>query len=142
MQFISSSIPSASCLYLPQCEDPGSIAQLGFTAGSRNAPVFGLARNFASRAKGAAKAEQASNDELAAALAYFWSRAKGRFPKEIINDIEGFFEAHSIPRFDPHWPDSATTIASLFLNIAGYPFSVPNIERAPGCAVVAEGYAW
>ncbi|TEB19572.1 hypothetical protein FA13DRAFT_1820850 [Coprinellus micaceus] len=130
-----------SCRNNVRSEDPGSIVQAGFTAGSLSAPTFGLARNFASRAKGAAKAERASNDELAAALAYFWARAKSRFPSEVIEDVEGFYDAHSIPRFDPNWPFSATTTASLFLTIAGYPVSIPSAERAPGCAVIAEGYA-
>ncbi|RXW17374.1 hypothetical protein EST38_g8480 [Candolleomyces aberdarensis] len=120
-------------------EDSGTIFLAGFSAGSRSHPKFGITRNF--ECSEGEEAEKADNETIANILAYLWSRAKGIFPTEIINDFENFYDGNNIPRFDPNWPASATKFGTLKLVLEGREYVFDNIERAPGCAVMVQRYA-
>ncbi|KAJ2933999.1 hypothetical protein H1R20_g3095, partial [Candolleomyces eurysporus] len=117
-------------------EDSGTLMLAGYSCGSRSAPAFGITRNFESGE--GAKAEKEDNIAIAQILAYFWARAKGRYPGEVTEDIENFYDKYNIPRFDPDWPTSATRSADLSLKLDGREYTFKDVERAPGCAILCQ----
>ncbi|RXW19508.1 hypothetical protein EST38_g6347 [Candolleomyces aberdarensis] len=120
-------------------EDSGTLMLAGYSCGSRSAPSFGITRNFESGE--GHKAEREDNIAISQILAYFWARAKGRYPDEVTEDIENFYDKYNIPRFDPDWPASATRSADLSLKFGGREFTFKDVERAPGCAILCQRYA-
>ncbi|KAJ2933961.1 hypothetical protein H1R20_g3129, partial [Candolleomyces eurysporus] len=117
-------------------EDSGTLMLAGYSCGSRSAPAFGITRNFESGE--GAKAEKEDNIAISQILAYFWARAKGRYPSEVIEDLENFYDKYNIPRFDPDWPASATRSANLSLKLDGCEYTFKDVERAPGCAILCQ----
>lgn len=74
-------------------------------------------------------------------LTYFWLRAKGLFPAEVISDFEAFYGERSIPRLDPDWPHGGGYRGSLQLPADCGGFLLRDVELAPGCAVFVQRYA-
>lgn len=124
-----------------QMEDIGILIQIGYSTGLRNRPSFGIVRNFLSKAAGAASAELESNRALSSVLIYFWLRAKGLFPTDVVDDIENFYSQNDIPRFDPDWPGRGGGGGVLELPLGASPFAFEEVERSPGCAVAVADYA-
>lgn len=120
-------------------EDAGHLSLIGFTAGSRSTPAFGMARNFISRE--GSEVENAENQELAAIMSYFWVRAKCLYPAEVVQDFEDYYSRYNIPRFDPDWPASYSDRGTLAFPLAAGKYTFQDIERAPGCGIVAQRYA-
>ena len=122
-----------------QLEDPGSLLQVMYSAGSRRAPSFGMVRNITASLTEEEMSE--ANRSIASLFSYVWLRAKGLFPPEIIADFVQFYDRYNIPRFDPDWPDSATATGSVELPCALGPVSFDDVERSPGLGVLHDRYA-
>lgn len=99
--------------------------------------MFGWARNLLLKSTDSASA----NRDYSSLLAYFWLRAKGVFPPEIIGDLKNFYAGQSLPRLNPDWPylESARGVLKLPGDCGG--FEVRDIDLAPGCAVFVQRYA-
>ncbi|TEB20009.1 hypothetical protein FA13DRAFT_1645627 [Coprinellus micaceus] len=124
-------------------QDPGWIVHVGFTAGSRRDCGFGFARNLASQAQDAAEKEAENRGEVEGALTYFWLRTLGVLPAEVTEDVGDHYGPGGPPRFRADWPEPTDSPmkAALKLSVGGRDVEFEGVERPPGCAVFAEGYA-
>ncbi|TEB27192.1 hypothetical protein FA13DRAFT_1594884, partial [Coprinellus micaceus] len=120
-------------------EDPGSLIQVMYSAGSRSAPAFGIVRNVAASVSQADRDE--ANRDIASLFSYVWLRAKGLFPAEIIDDFVEFYARYNIPRFDPDWPYSRTSTGPVKLPCGLGSISFSDVERSPGLGVLHDRYA-
>ncbi|KAH6903261.1 hypothetical protein BKA70DRAFT_1433773 [Coprinopsis sp. MPI-PUGE-AT-0042] len=101
-------------------EDSGSLVLIGFTAGARSRPLFGLARNLLRKSTDTTDADIRN----AAASAYFWKHRC------------------DFPRLDPNWPYSNALSGDINLpSFAGDSLTFSDIEFGPGCMVFAQRYA-
>jgi hypothetical protein len=98
-----------------------------------------MARNFIS-CEGS-EVENAENQELAAIMSYLWVRAKRLYPAEVVQDFEDYYSRYNIPRFDPDWPAAYSDRGTLEFPLAAGKYAFQDIERAPGCGIVAQRYA-
>ncbi|TEB03940.1 hypothetical protein FA13DRAFT_1602247, partial [Coprinellus micaceus] len=120
-------------------EDPGSLIQAMYSAGSRSAPSFGMVRNITAPLTQEEKDD--ANRNIASLFSYVWLRAKGLFPREIIADFVKFYDRYNIPRFDPEWPDSRTATGSIELPCDLGSVTFADVERSPGLGVLHDRYA-
>jgi hypothetical protein len=139
----SSLCPHSSLKPALQLQDPGWIVHVGFTAGSRRDCGFGFARNLASQAQDAAEKEAENRGEVEGALTYFWLRTLGVLPAEVTEDVGDHYGPGGPPRFRADWPEPTDSPmkTALKLSVGGRDVEFEGVERPPGCAVFAEGYA-
>ena len=72
-------------------DDPGSLIQIGFSAGARHAPNFDWVRNITHHDL----PKQVITDlnyHSSSAFVLFWNLAKDTLPKDIINDFNTFLK--------------------------------------------------
>ena len=81
-------------------EDPGSLVQIGFSAGARSAPKFDWVRNITSR-KLPAHVIDDMDHRSSSAFALFWNLCRSSLPEEVMEDFDNFFEDCCLPRMHP-----------------------------------------
>jgi hypothetical protein len=83
-----------------QLDDPGIMAQVGFSAGARNTPAFDWVRNLGK------KIDASEHDELnanvSAAFALFWNLCCFWLPPVVIHDIDDFMEGTNMCPMSPN----------------------------------------
>jgi hypothetical protein len=128
---------SLICALYEQLEDPGVLALIGFTAGARSVPRFGLARNFL------CKPEDTSKIDLrnAAVAAYFWQHLQQAHPPEIAADIAAFYRTYNLPLLDPMWPYSAQSSGQLSFPSPSGPLVFHDVAFAPSCLAMSSCYS-
>jgi hypothetical protein len=132
--------PSFCCFadWGSQLEDSGSIVLIGFSAGARSRPLFGLARNLLRKSTDTSAADVNN----AAASAYFWMHVKMLHPREVSESIEGFHQEFSFPWLDPKWPYSQEISGDINLpSFQGHLLTFQDIEHGPGCMVYVQRYS-
>ncbi|KAJ3502776.1 hypothetical protein NMY22_g18473 [Coprinellus aureogranulatus] len=119
-------------------EDRGVIVQIGFSAGSRDAPEFGWVRNTLSKKTD----EDAAKRKVSSFMTAFWLMSKQAFPSEIVEDFENFHRKFNVPRFHPEWPDcddASRGPLELPPSCGGQQWD--DVDLAPGSAVMVQRYA-
>jgi hypothetical protein len=119
-------------------EDSGSIVLIGFSAGARSRPLFGLARNLLRKSTDTSAADVNNT----AASAYFWQHVQMLHPQEVSESIQAFHTKYSFPWLDPKWPYSREISSDLDLpSFNGHLLTFHNVEHGPGCMVFVQRYA-
>ncbi|KAF8326288.1 hypothetical protein F5887DRAFT_1084600 [Amanita rubescens] len=117
-------------------EDPGSIVQIGYSAGARHKPFFDWVRNITSKSTDTYDL----NKRTSSAFAFFWNLCRAWLPEEIITDIDAWLTRTQAPamdatrQFDSHE-------GSYDLIVDGIPFQFTDVCLAPPCGVMARNYA-
>ncbi|EMD31660.1 hypothetical protein CERSUDRAFT_119471 [Gelatoporia subvermispora B] len=84
-------------------EDTGSLAQVGWSAGSRSAPKFNWVRNL--KSKSLAWEQVRSLDFRASSVfALLWNMAQNRLPEEVRQDFKAWLETSGIHRMTRETP--------------------------------------
>lgn len=77
-------------------DHPGSLVQLGWNAGPRDARVYGLAKSY-SRSVDSDTMVDRDNDAIAV-LTIMWGLVKGLIPQEIVSEVNQCLDAEGMPR--------------------------------------------
>lgn len=127
---------TSTCL---QLDDPGTMVQVGFSAGSRSAPAFDWVRNLPAKIDPTERDKM--NKNISAAFALFWNLCRFWLPPVVINDIDKFMEDTKIYPMD----GSARTgklSGKYEVIVDGVEFEFTDARLAPPAGVVAQNYAW
>lgn len=127
-------------------EDPGSLVQMGFSAGSRSAPQFDWVRNITNR-----KLPKGVVDELdyrsSSIFALFWNLCRDLLPSEIMDDFDNFFDQFNMVRMSSEkgaakeFIAKNTTRGDYMVQVGETEFVFSNAEMAPPSGVCAQNYA-
>ncbi|EDR05220.1 uncharacterized protein LACBIDRAFT_329890 [Laccaria bicolor S238N-H82] len=131
-----------------QMDDPGDLVQIGFSAGSRNAPKIHWVRNI-TRCNLPDQVVADLNYRSSSAFALFWNLCKDVLPKPIINDFNAFFEKDGILRMNPAEgaakdfakDEHHAVTGDYTIQIGDESFLFKNVELAPPCGVFGRNYA-
>lgn len=129
-------------------DDPGSLIQIGFSAGARHAPNFDWVRNI-THCDLPKQVITDLNYHSSSAFVLFWNLAKDTLPKDIINDFNTFLKEDSIL-----WMNLADGAAKEFTSDKHHPvtgnytiqigdenFLFKNVELTPPSGVFSQNYA-
>lgn len=127
-------------------EDPGSLVQIGFSAGSRSAPQFDWVRNITNR-----KLPKGVVDEMdyrsSSIFALFWNLCRDLLPSEIMDDFDAFFDKFNMVRMSSekgaakNFIDKKTPRGEYIVQVGGTEFAFSNAEMAPPAGVCGQNYA-
>ncbi|KAH6893796.1 hypothetical protein BKA70DRAFT_1118610 [Coprinopsis sp. MPI-PUGE-AT-0042] len=117
-------------------EDSGQLVQIGWTAGARNKPIFGYARNLLRKVADICRVDQ----QNATASAYMWRRVQLMHPPVVGEDISEFYREHNVPMLDDKWPASARTRGPVTYPASAQPITIQEAEFGPGCVIISENY--
>ena len=123
---------------MPQLEDPGTLAQIGYSAGSRSKPVFDWVKNLLSRRFGAKQVHDL-NYKTSSAFAAFWNMCQAWLPPEILQDIADFMEATNIPSMEATKQFAART-GTYSVVAKDIKFKFSDALLAPPVGVMARNY--
>lgn len=123
---------------MPQLEDPGTLAQIGYSAGSRSKPFFDWVKNLLSRRFGA-KQVYDLNYKTSSAFAAFWNACQAWLPPEILQDMADFMEATNIPSMEASKQFAART-GTYSVVAKNVEFKFSNALLTPPAGVMARNY--
>lgn len=142
---------------MPQLEDPGSLVQIGYSAGSRSSPKFDWVKNVQREGLFAPGTCQERDRQASCAFAYLWNLARNKVPAEVIGDFEAFVKELQIGRMDDRgsmagdgkgisgnsgtMAGASQTTGSYTLQSGSRTFTFHNAELAPPTGVMALNYA-
>lgn len=112
--------------------------QTGYSAGARSAPQFDWVRNITSR-KLTPEFIASSNYRTSCLFAVFWNICLTRLPAEVMEDFVQFTKDNKLPRMDGGVGTTATT-GTVKVEIGGMAVSLPDLELAPACGMMADRY--
>ncbi|RDB16118.1 hypothetical protein Hypma_003386 [Hypsizygus marmoreus] len=114
--------------FIGMLEDPGVLAQAGYSAGSRSAtaPAFDWVKNIRSRKHAAEKGDD-MNAKSSSAFAFFWNMLRVQLPGEVLDDFSDFLAEMGSLRMD--------------VKIGDDEFQFHGAELAPPAGVCAENYS-
>jgi hypothetical protein len=129
-------------------EDPGSLVQVGFSAGACSSPKFDWVRNITNR-KLPGNIVGDMDHRSSSAFALFWNLCRNCLPDEVMDDFDNFFEDCCMPRMDPckgAAEDSAGNgdqhaFGDYSIQIGDDKFVFRNAERAPPAGVCGQNYS-
>lgn len=128
-------------------EDPGSLVQIGFSAGARSVPKFDWVRNITSR-KLPAHVIDDMDHRSSSAFALFWNLCRSSLPEEVMEDFDNFFEDCCLPRMHPCNGAAGDPInhsqcmaGDYSIQIGDNKFVFKNAERAPPAGVCGQNYS-
>ncbi|KAG2091220.1 uncharacterized protein F5147DRAFT_823307, partial [Suillus discolor] len=125
-------------------EDPGTLAQIGYSAGSRSASKFDWVKNL--------RTTRLSSDEVDAldfssssVFALFWNMCKASLPQDIIGDFYKFLETNNICRMDKvgNSTNNLDPLGRYVVGIGekGVYYEFNGVEMAPPAGVFALNYS-
>ncbi|KAF8310426.1 hypothetical protein F5887DRAFT_1081455 [Amanita rubescens] len=117
-------------------EDPGSLVQIGYSAGSRSKPSFNWVRNVRSTKTDARDLDQ----RTCSAFAFFWNLCRGWLPPQIIVDIDRWITKSGLPAMNAT-RQLGSHKGSYNLIVNGIPFTFSDVHLAPPAGVMARNYA-
>ncbi|KAF8315567.1 hypothetical protein F5887DRAFT_1072859 [Amanita rubescens] len=119
-------------------DDPGTMVQVGFSAGSRSAPAFDWVRNLPKNADPEVSRE--INANVSAAFALFWNLCRFWLPDPVIDDIDNFMETTGIYPMDGN--SRTGKLDGKYTIVAGdLEFEFTDARLAPPAGVVSQNYA-
>ena len=77
-------------------DHPGSLVQLGWNAGPRNARVYGLAKSYTRLVDSDTMVDRDS--DAIAVLTIMWGLVKGLIPQDIVSAVNQCLDAEGMPR--------------------------------------------
>jgi hypothetical protein len=123
-------------------EDPGSLVQIRYSAGSRSSPSFDWVNNL--KSKKHSLDEQAKMDVAeSSAFALTWNMIRHRLPKEVISNFNAFTLVAGIKRMDGNGlmvDEEGRSFYQVAVGEAG-DLEFHNVELAPPMGVFSENYS-
>ena len=133
-------------LLLFQKEDPGSLVQIGYSAGSRSAPQFDWVRNITGRNLPKGVVDE-MDYRLSSVFALFWNLCGDLLPQEVMDDFDAFFDRFNILRMNPakgaaqDFLARETVHGDYVVQVGEMEFVFSNVEMAPPAGVCAQNYS-
>lgn len=129
-------------------EDPGSLVQIGFSAGSRSAPKFDWVKNITCRNL-SPSAVHDMNYRASSAFALLWNLCLDALPGEVLADFDEFFEKLNIARMnasegaakDFAGSEAPAASGAYSIQIGDFEFTFKDVEMAPPSGVVGQNYS-
>ena len=115
--------------------------QIGYSAGSRDAPAFDWVRNLLSTRHTPDDIEE-KNVNASSVCAFFWNLMRCRLPDEVLHDFDSFIKAANLCRMDAKSvmaKDGGSGVYTVFVGEKAFEFH--EAELAPPAGLFAENYS-
>ncbi|KAI9699288.1 MAG: hypothetical protein M1836_002898 [Candelina mexicana] len=119
-------------------DDPGSIVQTGYTAGSKDLRSFVWARSLITRLTEEEIREL--NYTTSSAYALFWNMVRNSVPETLIEDFNGVIRQSGMPRMDSNLKGRKPDLRYK-VETGGRVFEFTYGELAPPCGVCGGNYS-
>lgn len=129
--------------HLLKLADPGSIVQLGFSAGSRSLPCFDWVRNILSKRLSDDDID-ALDRETAHVFSLFWMLIRRRLPSSVSDDLVDWMAETGIQRMNKdilRGFQEESNFGEIELDVGHNLFSFQWAEFAPPSGVMAANYS-
>ncbi|KAG2081606.1 hypothetical protein BD769DRAFT_1783953 [Suillus cothurnatus] len=122
-------------------EDPGVLAQIGYSAGSRLAPKFDWVKNLQSTALSSEEVDELDFSS-SSVFALFWNLCKVLLPQEIIDDFNEFLKANNLCRMDKEANPTSSALGRYVVGVGeGSYYEFNKVEMAPPAGVFGWNYS-
>jgi hypothetical protein len=130
-------------LHFSQLADPGSIVQVGVSAGARSNPSFGWVRNIRSKELSGKLVDELDR-KTAHAFSLLWMLIRRRLPDEVSDDLVTWLAESGIYRMNKeavkHLREQSD-VGEIELEIDEHTFNFQWAELAPPSGVMAVNYS-
>ena len=130
-------------LHISQLADPGSIVQVGVSAGARSKPSLDWVRNITSKQL-SGKAVDELDRKTAHAFSLFWMLIRRRLPDEVSDDLVTWLAESGIYRMNKEAVQGLreqSDVGEIELEIDEHTFDFQWAELAPPSGVMAVNYS-
>jgi len=130
-----------------QLEDPGSLIQIGYSAGARAAPAFHWVRNLTKKLPDQVVADK--DYQSSSAFALLWNLCRNFLPERIMGDFDVFLEHCNMVRMKSGQGAAVEFIAGegvgthgeYTVHIGDAEFIFKDAEMAPPSGVFGQNYS-
>ncbi|KAI0755594.1 hypothetical protein C8Q74DRAFT_1169340, partial [Fomes fomentarius] len=121
-------------------EDPGTLVQTGYTAGSRSKPSFDWVRNLLWKRELTPEFLATADHHTSCLFAIFWNICRNHLPAEVIEPWVAYNAEHMLPRMDGGLRSDRDT-GDVTIELGDDSVTFRNMELAPACGLLGQNYS-